>query len=238
MIAPIRYRSKLLPQKLEQLNRSRYIYVFGPLVEFPLESETTLSPEAIWVFIDGGTKLLDKSFHNIPEKQILILGDGDSLKEQQVATVSESSFDILLETSKDCSDLEYFLSLPMENVSLLTLTGFTGGDLDHELSNLGVLYDFLNKKTVPSKAIEIQIDQKAYLCKSSSGINAKSTFFHQGGFSLFSLEEQNVTIEGSAQYMGAFCLKPFSSQGLSNKATGYFHIGHSRPILLIKNNRG
>lgn len=222
--------SRDLNEKLAFLNRATHITVIGP----HCQSSPSLKTHSPVVFIDGGA-IFFSLHHNNESHNYLFLGDGDSLPDH--SPVSKESFDILLSAEKDQSDLEYFLNLSMENVEELTLHGFSGGDFDHELSNLGAFFSFLEKPIYQNRALTINVDQKFIFKKSSAGNNQQSRFDFHGGFSLFTLENQPILLNGNLRYQGEFSLARLSSRGLSNSALGIFQIKHSCPVVLIKNQR-
>lgn len=239
MNIPILKTSPNLKEKLQALEQARDIVVIGPFAhEKMFESLNALAMDQkyFWVFIDGGALFLEKlKARFFITKNFLILGDGDSLGIN--SSVSLESFDILLHPDKDQSDLEYFLNLSILEVKNLTLLGFSGGEIDHELANVGVLFKFLNGAEYADREIKIQVDQHFYYQKSTANKQYLSQFEFSGGFSLFSLEKQPINLRGNIKFEGEFTLMPLSSHAISNKAQGKFVVTHPKPILIIKNKR-
>ncbi len=233
-------KSALLEQKLDNLNNAADIVVFGPLLD-RLTNEK-IPDNCFRVFIDGAAKFVYDNWQLVEDANVLIIGDGDSLQEKMTETVSLESFDILLNRSKDFSDLAYFLKLPMNNVKTLTLFGFSGGELDHELSNIGEIFNYLeNKKLINSGAsqndLRVVVDKARIFLAADVGIDNCAVLDFKSGFSLFGPKAQMITLTGAVEYAGNFSLTPFSSQGLSNKAFGQFKITYHRPLLVILNSR-
>lgn len=224
-----------LNKKLDALNKAKRITLIGPLCT-KLTPSSQILPDEMWVFIDGGARFYPQFIaKNHNSFSFLIVGDGDSLLKN--ASVSKESFDILLPREKDQSDLEYFLNLEMSCVEQLTLIGFSGEEIDHELSNIGALFSFLDEIISSNKSIDISVDDKMFFKKSSAINHYRSSCQFTGGFSLFTLKAQSVSLEGHVRYQGNFTLSPFSSRGISNFAEGEIQITHQNPILLIKNQR-
>lgn len=227
--------SNELNKKLALLNKAKTIHLVGPLCN-ELTPPPEIPSDEMWVFIDGGAHFFPLFIaQKLNPLSLLIVGDADSLTED--ASVSKESFDILLPREKDQSDLEYFLNLEMNCVEQLTLMGFSGKEIDHELSNIGALFAFLDKKNSTDRELSIIVDEKMFLKKSNPINDHRSSWQLTGGFSLFTLSPQSIDLKGHVRYQGKFPLTTLSSRGISNFAEGEFEIIHQNPVLLIKNQR-
>lgn len=179
------------------------------------------------LYIDGGAKwAIDPLLKSFSDHSIII-GDKDSYAE--LRTQPNIDFDFTLPMEKNESDLSFGLKLLSPKVRKLTLIGFSGGRFDHELSNLGVLDEFLNYAHSDA-AIEITIDE--YVKIFSRGYKS---FHHHGLFSLFSLTKQSITIQGDVKYplTDKTTFYPLQSLGLSNEATGTVEIESEANVFVI-----
>lgn len=167
------------------------------------------------IFVDGGTK-----FRRGLEG--LAVGDGDSYIEP---------LDEYLNPHKDYSDLAYVLASLPAHFHKVQLHGFLGGRRDHELANLGETSAFLKHR---HHATRIQFDQA--LCGFSAG--DWQLEIHES-FSLLSLEDANITLEGACEYplKQLTKIEPFCSHGLSNSGSGGVILKTDAPVFIIYSER-
>lgn len=160
------------------------------------------------VFIDGGAK-----FKNA---EGISVGDNDSFT---------GKLDVVLSPDKDQSDLAFLLSKIPRSFKKISFFGFLGGRKDHELMNLGEISRFLNSRENTRVLIEKNI------IAVSSG---KWTFNIQRTFSLFSFEENTVSLSGGCKYeLNQAKLRKYSSHGLSNEGHGETQIRCSEPLFIF-----
>jgi thiamine pyrophosphokinase len=197
---------------------SQRIFLIGPL---DIDQKFKLAPDGI-IFIDGGLKhfnALQELFCNIPRTSI---GDGDS-------TQDTKQIDHLFTKNKDLSDLKLSLDSLPENITHLELYGLEGGRNDHFLCNLGEIHNFLESN---KRNIQIGLYGKTQNIIATN--ERKFTFQCQTTFSLLSLSDNSLDIEGDCEYTGkSILLRPFSSKGLSNKGRGEIIISSIKPIFII-----
>lgn len=180
------------------------IHIVGPLAE-NFDSD----PNEPALFVDGGTEL--KKDHGFS------LGDNDSY---------QGDLDYKLPRDKDFSDLQFALSLVPAHAETIHLHGFVGGRKDHELINFGeIAYFLLNRKDT-----KVIIDRN---------ITAYSQGFWEfelnSTFTLFSFHENTLSLTGECKYqLIKQPLKPFSSHGLSNEATGKICLHNSSPLYFFE----
>lgn len=209
-----------------ELQAAEHVLIIGPGLK-------TIDPSLLPVdcthllYIDGGAALKKHQSLSRFSAHSLIIGDKDSCLDPEL------EFDFLLPTNKDESDLSFALKLLSPKVRKLTLLGFSGGRFDHELSNLGVLDDFINYANSSVESFfhrEVTIDQ--FIKLFSKGHHH---FTHQGLFSVFTLKKQLLNISGNVAYpfSSKNPLLPFQSQGLSNVAYGDVIIQSEENFLVI-----
>lgn len=209
-----------------ELQEARDILIIGPGLKEVSPEHLPLHFSHI-LYIDGGAKHIHHPSLQEKRSHALIIGDKDSYKELNVHP--EIEFDLQLPTQKDESDLSFALKLLSPRVRNMTLLGFSGGRFDHELSNLGVLDDFLNY-ALSDSPIEITIDQSIKIFGAG-----KNTIHYHGTFSVFSFKPQLLTIEGEVDYpvTQKTPFKTLHSLGLSNMARGEVTISSEENILVI-----
>jgi thiamine pyrophosphokinase len=207
--------NKIITRFQSKLTASLEVMILGPL---PLEKDHNkdLIPQ---IFVDGG---IGHQKEIKLSKDHISIGDGDSAQNQKLNfTVSRI---------KNYSDLALALKIVGHRCQTIYLNGFIASNTienryDHFLANLGESYQW-------SKVYKGFIWLNSHFVILPKGIHH---FFHQGPFSLLSIEETDIKIEGEIEYhvLQNIKLKPMSSQGISNKAFGNVIITINRPILLI-----
>lgn len=209
-----------------ELLEARDILVIGPGLK-EITPENLPQHFSHILYIDGGAKHFHHPLLQTWRTHSLVIGDKDSFNE--LKNHHDIEFDLELPPQKDESDLAFALRLLSPKVRNMTLLGFSGGRFDHELSNLGVLDDFLNYAHSESP-IEITIDQSLKIFGPG-----KKTIQYHGIFSLFSFKTQLLTIEGDIEYpvTEKTTFKTLHSHGLSNKAHGEVIINSEANILVI-----
>jgi thiamine pyrophosphokinase len=169
------------------------------------------------VLIDGG----DKHFFN---GEILThIGDFDS-------AITKPK--ILLDKKKDFSDLSYALGLISQSVNLVHAHGLCGGRHDHQLSNYFETYSALETH----KDLKVNFYSKDSLCAFSIIAGGEYKFKHNGTFSIFSLNDQVINLQGDIDYkLNNSVLNKASSHGLSNSCNSTFEITNTDPVLIFFN---
>lgn len=161
------------------------------------------------IFIDSGTQY--KTDVGIS------LGDNDSF---------DGELNIKLNPHKNFSDLAYALKNIPSRFTIINLLGFLGGRRDHELFNLGEVSLFLKQRDMTTVFFDTEII--AY----SAG---KWEFELNQTFSLFSFEENQVTLTGNCKYpLENQKITGYDSFTLSNEANGSIELKNSTPILILK----
>ncbi len=169
------------------------------------------------ILIDGARSAFEKK----PPSSLLV-GDGDSCRPEVL-----SEFDFLCDPNKSESDLALLLESLPQTVKELTLFGFRGGRLDHELFNLGELSYWL------AKAPDRKLSHGEDLEGRSSG---EWDFEFEGLFSLLTLQECQFTMTGDIEYpLKAQTVAALKSLTLSNRSAGAFTIHSSKPFFLYRN---
>ena len=179
----IRIKTSMLEQNhalSSPLSRASRIIVVGPMVadlgehleQFPMPPYPTL-------FIDGG----NAHQHHFQGHPTLSIGDGDSFP---------GTLDVLLPKNKNVSDLRAVLDLLSSKLVEIYFLGFSGGRKDHELINLGEIYQFLARQEGPCRA---------FFDKDFHAIQ-KGTYnlSYQGIFSMLAFHNTRVTMQGLVDY--------------------------------------
>lgn len=176
------------------------VIVVGPLAQglvLPTRPSALLA-------VDGGADHL--SFFD------LSIGDGDS---------SALEMDIVASIHKDQNDLALALELIPREVKV-TLFGFWGQRLDHQLTVLGEIALWNKERRQPVTLFGNLNERLECL---SEGIHA---LHHYGLFSLLSLYEGEFRVSGGINYpLAKKRLPPLSSHLLSNQARGDFEVESS-----------
>lgn len=174
--------------------------------------------DTFYIFVDGGTEKLNE----IKPSNFISVGDNDS---------SDKKHDFTYPQKKDRSDLYLaFTHCPL--VKEIRMYGFLGGRKDHEIFNLGESYNYLKNNKKCSK-ISFYDEKKI---KQVTIINShKSEISYCGSFSITSLENQLINIDGDIEYKGDYNLIPLSSQGLSNYSKGRITINSQAPLIIYFN---
>lgn len=181
---------------------SKRVYVYGPLAKKQEVKEPCF-------FIDGGVSLRQK-------REGFSLGDGDSSKKEKM--------DVLFSEKKDFSDLSYLLDHLPPVYEEYFFSGFLGGRKDHEWTNLMCLSHFVKKHSSQTK---LYLDQEAFFMN-----QGEARFRHSGVFSVWSMDEAELSIQGDVEYPYNGKLKSYSSHGISNLASGEVYIQSSGMILI------
>lgn len=194
---------------LNELASFASLRLIGPLCNSVPPSDLPL------IYIDGGLQ-----FKNTSAPLSYSIGDGDSSLEEP---------EHLLPHEKDFSDFEFALSHIPNPIEKIHLHGFLGGRRDHEWINVGVIHNFL-----------IQRDQKTQVFwenEFQSLSKGQWTFDYKGLFSVLSLEDNKIQIEGDVRYpCGKEKTFPrLSSLGLSNVSNGKFSVKCEKPCLILWN---
>ena len=169
------------------------------------------------ITVDGGA--------NFASRSTIWIGDGDSLSQTPVADELRN-----LPRDKDHSDLAAALGLFPLGKHCLHLWGFLGGRRDHELFVLGECLSFLKHRPETKIILYQSQGQKTFELLGPG----TWPFTHQGLFSLGTLQETAVHLEGQIQYPlnGKTRLRPLSSHGLSNQASGSFTLTSDAPLFI------
>ena len=186
-------------------------------------------------FIDGGAKYLNPlskiDAFNIPS---FVIGDGDSFKGDEDEI--EELFDLKYPREKDSSDFALGIkSIRMLDKKLeknddleISLFGFHGGRLDHQIAIFGEIRAYLLDH--PKDSFCLFDENNSPVANFFLG---KRSFEYSGTFSLFSFEKTEVTIKGLCRYQDQrLTLNPLESRGLSNEAYGKFIIKSSSPLFI------
>jgi len=193
----------------KKLQLHHEIWLVGPQAK-PAFLKKTLPPakKNPWIIaVDGGLDVLAK-IGRLPD---LAVGDWDSLKKKSLLNKVDH---ITLPHQKDASDLAYALRL-VEGlyVSAVRGIGFSGGRLDHELSNIFELAQFAARYREP----EIQVlteSEHFYFVSSKLSLKSKPGSL-LSCFSVGAKEARGVTLQGVEYALKKATLPP-SSLGLSN----------------------
>ena len=156
---------------------------------------------------------------------VFSVGDGDSLR--------GGGLDKTLPIDKDHSDLAFVLGSLPSSVNRLSLYGFMGGRLDHELANLGEVFSFL--KRLSAGRCDFYTSSAELGMVAWSGLTLSLPI--HGLFSVFTFEAGPIQIRGSCRYPldPPRDLMPLSSHGLSNEGHGQVHLASTAPALLCLN---
>ena len=194
---------------LNQFKSTKRINLYGPLSFQDIEYQN----EIPHICVDGGSRVLKDLPHS------LCIGDGDS-------SLPGTEINYKLPKEKDISDLGFTLSL-LENFNQINLYGFIGERLDHQLAVFGEINTFLKNVKESTFRLEHKII--------ATNFN-NFQFEHQGLFSIFSLSDCILSIQGDCQYKLANKLIPkLSSFTLSNIAFGNVLVHSNKPIFIFKN---
>lgn len=185
------------------------VIMIGPQ-EFDYKNILIEEPSNI-IWVDGGRNHFKSLSDYEHQTTHTIIGDGDSIEKDFI------DIEHKLSTNKDFSDLAYALTLLKGVSKTIHSWGFLGGRLDHQMANFGEVTAFLQHK----QELMFTWDQKVF-----SLAPGQYHFSFQGGFSLLSLMQSTVTLQGEVQYPMTTpkTLQPCQSFGLSNLAFGDFRI--------------
>ena len=172
------------------------------------------------ICVDNGYEIVQK-LNIIPS---VLIGDLDSVNLDSV----NQNVEIVKKENQNLSDLEKALNYCIEkNFTKIYLIGSTGLRDDHNLANLMLITDFIEKLDITVLSDEYEIN----------AIKGKMKFSCKKGtqISLISIDANNqVTTNGLKYNLNNEALRS-SSQGLSNLVTeDNFSIESEKPILLFR----
>lgn len=203
---------------------SQLIFLIGPRATI-IEMQRCIdedSPELI-IFIDAAVQLRNELKFNCAHYS---LGDADGGGNYR------ELLDELHPAQKDESDLALALKFIEKDIhpqAEIHAFGLWGGRFDHQLANMG---EFLRLSGHYPKIRIIwhgeNKEEKAYIACGETDFN------HEGLFSVFTLQDNEISIEGEIEYpLAKQSLAALSSLGLSNVARGAFSIHALKPYLII-----
>ena len=172
------------------------------------------------ICIDNGYEII-KDLKIIPS---VIIGDLDSVNLNEV----DQSVEIIKREDQNLSDLEKALNYCIEKgFSKVYLLASTGLRDDHNLANLILIIDFIEKINVIILSDEYEIEavkgKKEYKCKQNTQI------------SIISINEDNKITTGGLKYNLKDEVLKSRSHGISNSTIeGSFFIECVKPVLLFK----
>ena len=172
------------------------------------------------ICVDNGYEIVQK-LNIIPS---VLIGDLDSVNLDSV----NQNVEVVKKENQNLSDLEKALNYCIEkNFTKIYLIGSTGLRDDHNLANLMLISDFIEKLDITVLSDEYEIN----------AIKGKMKFSCKKGtqISLISIDTNNqVTTNGLKYNLNNEALRS-SSQGLSNLVTeDNFSIESAKPILLFR----
>ncbi|MCP4912885.1 MAG: thiamine diphosphokinase [Oligoflexia bacterium] len=187
---------------------------------------------SIVIFIDGGINFID-NIESLNLDNTYFVGDLDSAEEKKKKLLDSFMEDNIFQFSsdKDQSDLELALRLlteltPNFRGNTINIFNILGARQDHHFSNLLALQSYVANH--PLTNLILKLDSNVIISKGKVQID------HQGIFSIFTLNENSVTISGQAKYrLKQEALRPQSSQGLSNMAQGKVEIESSNSVIIF-----
>lgn len=181
------------------------VQIVGPLYE----GDSTFKDPVI--FIDGGTQFRK-------DCEGMSVGDGDSFNGQ---------LDEKLNPHKNYSDLSYVLASLPAHFNEACLSGFLGGQRDHEWANLGEANAFLKQR---HHATQLHFETQI------TGFSAGRWQLEiNEAFSLLCLETAKVKMTGECRYplKQKTRLEPLCSHGLSNIGQGVIILQTDKPIFIL-----
>jgi thiamine pyrophosphokinase len=200
-----------LPSTLKTIYEWVILGPMGPNLPLNLRNKAQMG-------VDGGA--------HFSNNLLAWVGDADSLSFAINAGVV-----FKFPTEKDESDFALALSLFKESKGyFFHLWGFLGGRKDHELFNIGEGLHFLDQH--PQSQLHFYNNQGLIsFMLFGAGL---WEFYHQGIFSLGSLKKTSVKMTGDCRYPlnSSSTLKPLSSQGLSNVASGKITVETEGPLFI------
>lgn len=183
----------------------------------PMKPIGKLNNEIFTVLVDGAMA------HNLNLKNYVSIGDSDSWDGQH---------DYQLPQAKDRSDLYHAFKLVPDNYHQVHMHGFYGGRIDHFIINIGEIVHFLDQRRC---CIRFYNGDDLLILVFSAG---EWTFEFNGIFSLFSFDDNRLSIEGDCLYKSKeeyTNLNKYSSHGLSNEAFGLVKLTCKKPIVVFLN---
>ncbi len=186
----------------------------------PMESKDSIDFLMDTIIIDGGLNRVKDTISKF-KKVKEIVGDNDS-------NVTSHTMTKKLARDKDFSDLEYALQITKEKkYSNVILNGFLGGRRDHEFSNILTVAGSI--KEMGPNNFRMMIDSKILITN-----NMSEKLVHRGLFSIFTIDNNIISLSGKIKYpLNKACIRPLSSHGLSNEASGEFELTNTNQRTLI-----
>lgn len=184
------------------------INIIGPMDLKKANIDTSL----FTIIIDGGLN------HQLELLNCISLGDQDS---------SKYELDKIIPREKDYSDLSYGLQHIPKKTEVINCYGLLGGRLDHQLCVIGDIIEFLQTSSMSFNLYSSNVKAVILISPGKWQIN------HIGTFSVLSLNEQKVHLDGEIKYKstGEYTyIKPLSSRSLSNESTGLIQINNEFPL--------
>ncbi|MDD8049341.1 MAG: thiamine diphosphokinase [Thomasclavelia sp.] len=184
---------------------------------------TPLDTSLEYVGVDHGIDYL----YEMGIKPTVAIGDFDSLKHQEIL---ENLDTITLPTIKDETDLEAAIMYLEDNrFTDITVYGTTGGRLDHFMAVISILAKYPELKI---KVIDKQ--NKIQLLNTGRTKIYKNNYKY---FSLFALENTNISISGAAYQLDNYLLRVEDPLCVSNQIKDeYAIIENNKNIILIQSN--
>lgn len=212
---------------LRKITDKQSLIILGPTIlsEYDLKFLNELDDNAPIIMIDGGLNHFER-INKLKRNPTISIGDNDSNK-------TEYLLDVSLDTQKDYSDLTYALnklSVAFTGKKLnITMLGFLGGRLDHELINLGEINNFLEN-----------ISFKCEILMSNKVISTNKNHFSlntHNSFSFLAFADRVLTIFGECKYKLSTPtkIKALSSLTLSNQGFGKVEIQTDGVFFIILN---
>lgn len=209
----------LIPPQFEQLINELKACGEVSLIG-PLSKRSQPKQNHPLIAVDGGIDSIDSS-----TTDFWYVGDCDSLSSGQ-QRIKEGLGHWILPKNKAASDLAMALTLLPNTMKKVHLLGLLGGRVDHQMMVFGEVQRSL--KRLSQATISFEQELQAY----SAGEHQLSI---EGGFSLFSLEEIELSIDGAVRYpLKPSTVFPGQSLTLSNEGHGSVCLRSSGPIFLYQ----
>jgi thiamine pyrophosphokinase len=185
----------------------------GPAFLIPDLNSYDSGSDTIWVGVDRGTfVLLEAGIH--PKHAF---GDFDSVSDVEKEAIIRSGIHLnVYLAEKDQTDMEIaFLWAMDQNPEELLLFGATGGRLDHELLNLQLLFNSLEKKGTSVKVVDSHNEISLY-APGTYRITQDERYFYVS-FIAYKEEVSGITLKGFKYPLQNAALQMGSSLCISNE---------------------